>query len=71
MSRGATDKHFMARNAAEILVGNIADVPNLRTQRGKTFTFVAAEHCREQQTRLRQREESHPRRDEPEQDVER
>jgi cell filamentation protein len=68
---GVAGEHFMARTGAEILIGNTADLPDPRPERGDTFTFLAPEHSWEQQTRLRQREERHPRRDEPERDVER
>ena len=68
---GVAGEHFMARTSAEILIGNTADLPDPRPERGVTFTFKATEHSWEEQTRLRQREERHQRRDEPEQDIER
>jgi cell filamentation protein len=37
---GVAGEHFMARTGAEILIGNTADLPDPRPERGDTFTFM-------------------------------
>jgi cell filamentation protein len=68
---GGRGEHFMARTGTDILIGNTADLPDPRPERFDTFTFKAAEHSWEPETRFRHRDERQRRRDEPEQDIER
>jgi cell filamentation protein len=54
---GVAGEHFMARTGAEILIGNTADLPDPRPERGERFTFAASDNSWEQRPPLRQWED--------------